>query len=209
MWQNLTEAQATIIAACITVLAAIVGVSLGARLFGNRVRDLQSALDTSATLVNDHASKVENALESIRSRLESVETQARTTTESLGQVRGSIGDLSASTTNATSDVALDARETLKTAWDGIRDTLESIAVDPNIDGRTRAKYARIDRRNYHWLVDSLDWDGMLGSAGDKFREAVDIWHKYRPNKKAPTEGDVSRAVALRDQLKPLAPQEPA
>lgn len=208
-WQSLTDAQATIISAVLTIVAAVAGVSLGARMFGNRVRDLQGALDASKVMVDDHRQYVESALNEIRRKLSDFETLFGTTLESLGQLRGSLGDISAGTGEAAKTEKEQATlESIRDAWDPIRDTLEAIAANPDIDGRTRAKYARIDRRNYNWLVDALDDDGALRGRGELFRQAVALWHKYRTNKLVPPPEAVSKMSALRSELVQLAPVAP-
>lgn len=211
MWSSLTEPQAILLSGFLTLAAAIIGVLLGARLFGNRVQDLQSALDASKQLVAEHRSEVEGSLTEIRAKLAELETLFGTTIETLGQVRGSIGDLSATRQEPEAGVQNeDYRERIRSAWEQIRDTLETIAADPSVDGRTRAKYARIDRRNYNWLIDSLDFDGRLGGAADRFREGVDIWHRFRSGRTRPEAGHADRMTELQNTLVRLSPaNEPA
>ncbi len=206
MWDTLTEPQAMIISALITVAAAVLGVLLGSWLFGGRVRDLQSALDASKDLVAQHRTQVEGSLTDVRAKLAELETLLGTTIETIGQVRGSIGDLSANAQEPVANAVVEVQqEDIRGAWEKIRDTLETIAADPQLHGSRRAKYARIDRRNYHWLIDSLDIDNQLRGVGDRFREAVDLWHRFRNGRVRPDEEHVRRMVELRDELTRLSP----
>lgn len=206
MWESLTEPQAMIISACITVAAAVVGVLLGSWLFGGRVRDLQTALDASKQMVGDHRQHVEQSINEIQAKLAELETLFASTSETLGQVRGSIGDLSASDCEPRADIEHNNyRDSIRAGWERIRDTLETMAADPRIDGRTRAKYARIDRRNYHWLIESLDADGRLGGASDRFRESVDLWHRFRSGRTQPEREHAEQMANLQDSLTRLFP----
>lgn len=206
VWDTLTEPQAMIISALITVAAAVVGVLLGSWLFGSRVRDLQSALDASKEMVAAHREHVETSLQDVRTKLAEMETLLGTTIETIGQVRGSIGDLSANAQEPVANAAMeDHREAIRSSWEQIRDTLETIAADPHTDGRRRAKYARIDRRNYRWLIDSLDIDGYLQGAAERFREAVDLWHRFRNGRVRPDKEHADRMSELRDELVRLSP----
>src|SRR6478752_5499836 len=88
-WANVTDAQATIISAGLTVLAAIVGVALGWWLFSGRVKDLQGALEQSDALLLRHKAEVEDTLHAIATRLGVIDTQFAGIQEALGQLRGS------------------------------------------------------------------------------------------------------------------------
>ena len=82
-------------------------------------------------------------------------------------------------------------------WIKIRDYLESI-VESVYDGRTKAKYERIDRRNYALLVDALEADGMLNrSQAIAFKDAASLWHKYKRMKKNNGVVDETDAIAMR------------
>lgn len=61
-WNTVSEPQATIIAAALTIIAATVGVVLGSWLFGGRVKDLKGALDHSDQLLQDHKAQVDATL---------------------------------------------------------------------------------------------------------------------------------------------------
>lgn len=208
MWATMTEPQAMIISALITVVAAVVGVVLGSWLFGGRVKDLQSALDASKQTIDEHRQDVDASLAEVRNRLKELGDSFAVTTEAIGQLRGSVGELAVGAEieeAAPGEAAPDERARIRTSWEQIRDTLETIAADPRVDGRRRAKYARIDRRNYNWLIDSLDQDGHLHGAGDRFRESVEIWHKFRSRRTTPQREDADRMAELEQSLTRLSP----
>jgi len=140
-------------------------------------------------------------LAEMREKLGGIDAQFTSTAESLGQLRGAVGDLQSATIEDEPDGAqAREREELKTAWEAIRDQLERIAASPDIDGRTRARYNRIDRRRYGDLVSALARDGRLGQKADDFRRAVLLWQQHRNGRRAVDPRDCHRMVELRDAL---------
>lgn len=89
--------------------------------------------------------------------------------------------------------------TVLLAWHDIRDQLEKLAADPSIDGRTAAKYQRIDRRNYADLINSMTRDNNLPDHTE-YLEAARIWARYRSRRMAPTAQDTERLRELARRL---------
>jgi hypothetical protein len=208
-WAAVTPPQATIISGGLTLLAAVGGVMLGSWLFSGRVKDLRGALDASDKLLADHSASVAKALLNITERLTGLDSQFTTTLESLGQLRGNVSDLqsvaasTAESTTAGPAVTRDppvSSEKLHDDWDAIRDRLERRAADPTLDGRRRAKYARIDRRRYLDLIDALADDDALGPEAPAYREAAKIWQRYRNGRSTPTSEDAAKMSSLRQML---------
>ncbi|WP_428489556.1 hypothetical protein [Rhodopila sp.] len=208
-WDAVTPPQATIISGGLTLLAAVVGVVLGWRLFSGRVRDLKGALDASDKLLADHSASVAKALSNITDKVNGLDSQVATAVESLGTLRGNVSDLqivTASTAEATNAGPVAPRdpppasEKLRDDWDAIRDQLERRAANPAVDGRTRAKYARIDRRRYLTLIDALADDDALGHEAPDYREAATIWQRYRSGRSSPTPEDADKMLNLRQKL---------
>lgn len=212
LWQNVSPGQGTIISGALTFLAAVVGVLLGSWLFSGRVRDLKSAVDASDRLIAAHAKAVEQALSSMSERLAGVDVQIGTLIESSGRLQGAVGDIqsaqasdiqnSFSSSDMNSADLPDTRAQLWDQWEAIRDELERIAADPLIDGRTRARYARIDRRRYGALVEALMRDNLLGARADAFRQAVILWQQHRAGRRRPTTADVQQMKEYRGQIVP-------
>lgn len=189
-WTTLTEAQATVIAAVLTIVAAILGVLLGSWLFGGRVKDLESGVSAAKTILETHKAEVEQTLSEIRSEMASL-------LETFGQVRGTLADQ----TSEQDDVPPPpAWEDIRSAWEAVRDQLERLAVNPSIDGRTRAKYARIDRRSYYDLIDSMANDDNIAGDPADFREAYTLWMRYRNNRRDIAPGDLNELRNIRDRV---------
>ena len=204
-WAAVTPPQATIISGGFTLLAAVGGVILGWWLFSGRVKNLQGALDASDKLLADHRANVTTALLNITEKVAGLDNQFTSTLESLGQLRGNVSDLQsvAETTAESPSAARDVpvtSEKLREDWDAIRDKLEQRAANPAVDGRTRAKYARIDRRRYLDLIDVLAADDALGRDATAYREAAKLWQRYRNGRSIPTPEDAAKLSGLRQLL---------
>ena len=183
----------------------MVGVALGWRLFGGRVRDLKSALDKSDELLRNHQSTVIKALESIKLKLQSIDELAITTTAGISKIRGDIGEIGdaqalANEPNAASKADLSNQASMKELWTAIRDKLEMAAAESSLDGRTRAKYARIDRRRYRDLVEAMAMDGALGANTAEYRQALEIWSRYRSGRNTPSAADSTAMTQLARKL---------
>ena len=190
IWTTLTEAQATVIAAILTIFAAVFGVLLGSWLFGSRVKDLQSGVSASKVVLDAHRSEVENTLREIKGEMASL-------LETFGQVRGSLADQQSTNEEAPAPAVW---EDIRAAWESVRDRIEQLAVRPDIDGRTRAKYARIDRRSYYNVINTMANDDSLpGDPGD-FSQAYTLWMRYRNNRREPAPGDLAELRNIRDRV---------
>jgi hypothetical protein len=142
---------------------------------------------------------METTLESIRVSFESF---VKTTDEKLGQIRGEIIENTDEDTSKLPTPALDLRNELKTQWRAIRDDLERRAADTDVDGRTRGRYWRMDRRVPLDLVNALANDRKLGNISESYRQAVDLWQRFRSGRAAPAREDVDRMTALRKAIVP-------
>lgn len=199
----MTEAQATVIAAALTIMAAVIGVWLGARLFGGRVKSLEEAVQHTEIILTAHKDQVEVTLKELRQTL-------TTTVEGIGQLRGAVSDIPTAATVAQNEGGDWAGwERMRDDWSEIRDELERIAADPTIDGRTRAKYGRIDRRQYWRLIEALDGDRLLGALGQGFAEANTLWQRYKSGRRIPDQAATREMEELRKRLVRTAHTEAA
>lgn len=192
---NLTQPQATLASGAMTFLGALFAVLLGWWLFNGRVNDMKSALDATERLLANHQSNVRDSLVGIEDKLS-------TLTASAAQLRADVSDRQAIDEEAPDEadapvntVAL-TFDTFASNWRRIRDRLEQIASAKSIDGRTAAKYARIDRRNYSDLVAALNKDQSLDGKADQFLEAAQLWASHRSRRREPSEEDAQRMIAL-------------
>jgi hypothetical protein len=186
-WQSVTQPQATIIAGIFTMIAAISAVLIGSWLFSGRVRDLKGAVEETEKILLAHRDEVNTTLAELR--------------EGLGQVRGTVSDIqSATPTEANSENEWAAWEALRDGWTEIRDELEHIAADPSIDGRTRARYGRIDRRQYWRLIEALKEDRRLGGAAGDFEAANTLWQRFKSGRKVPDRAAVQEMEEFRRRI---------
>jgi hypothetical protein len=218
-WQNLSAGQGAVMAAIITLIALVGSVWLGGSLFGGRVTTLEGAAKAIEARVQEHLRTMETVLEQLKEDALSISQQVGRLSSSVdllpkvGQLSGSV-DLIPTSSPApaaqTQQTQQDPRDIMLDSWGRIRDRLEAIAAAPEIggrkiDGRTRARYARMDRRRYAEFVDALDADGLLGSTAKIYRDALELWQKYRTGRIAPTAIDVKKMKDLDSSLPPVAP----
>lgn len=199
---TLTQPQATLGASAITALGAVTAIVLGWRLFNGKVKDMKSALDATESMLRDHQARVQQSLSDIEEKLSGLSA-------STAQIRADVSDKQAlDEEEVVVEKGLKAEpaklnfDNLSQNWHRVRDRLEEIASDSRIDGRTAAKYARIDRRNYVDLVSSLNKDGQLGDNGGQFLTAAQIWSSHRTRKKAPSQETIQKMIDLAILLAP-------
>ncbi|SOC85451.1 hypothetical protein SAMN05421890_3948 [Ensifer adhaerens] len=189
------------------MIAAIGGVYIGGIIFGGKVKDIETALQVANNEIKRHLNQTSNGIVELENRLggfgqkfSELEEQISAAAESLGQLRGSVGDLQKSTTETDEAPAIEnTREQIRDNWNAIRDQLEQKAASPHIDGRTRAKYARIDRRSYSDLIEQLNRDGNLPEAAS-YHLANQLWQKYRTGRRAIDQVEANQLREIRNKL---------
>ncbi|SFU21032.1 hypothetical protein [Mesorhizobium sp. YR577] len=199
-WYALTEAQALLLSGFLTVFAAVVGVLIGWWFFRGEVNSLQKAVGDAKKIVENHKSEVESALANIRNGLENLDEQFVSALEGINQLRNGFVEAAEATNGAKeTDNQTNTREELKNDWRAIQNQIEHIAASVS-DGRTRAKYARIDRRRFGDLIEALDRDGQLQNTAQDYVAALDIWMKYKNGRKVPTASDCTAMAELKRKL---------
>lgn len=194
IWLSMNDAQATVIAACLTIIAALIGVLLGSMLFGNRVRNLKTALQKTEDEVKAFGSRIEE-------QLKDVEPQIAAVLKIVRELRTEAEDLPQSEeAPETHEAAVVTRDNLKAVWHEVRDKIESIASDAAIGGRTRAKYSRFPRYSYEDLIRSMSQDGNLNGHAGLFLEANSIWQNYQRRPALPTQVEFNRLQQIRDEV---------
>lgn len=220
-WTNITEGQAIFLSAWITVLAAVAGVVLGWLLFGGKVKTLSEAVAQTEAVLEDHKANTTKLLSQV------VE-QVTSTLEATNTLRAQFADQAAKQDDVAEEAAIqdepelpnlvgfddiqlpqdgidDFRERMVDAWDGIRAEIERIASDPEVDGRTRGKYGRVDRRSYWKLIELFGEDGTVDS--EKYNDlynAYEIWMKHRNGRHPPIADDLVEIEGIRRKVAPQA-----
>jgi len=92
------------------------------------------------------------------------------------------------------------RESFKRDWLDIREIIDTAATSTEVDGRRRARYLRIDRRNYKDYFEAIAHDGNIPEPVDQFRRAVDLWTRHRTARAPISRADVEEMRELRDLL---------
>lgn len=207
-WQAMTEAQGLVINGLLTLLAAIGGVLLGATMFGGRVRDLKSAIAESQAAVNSHIANMDDTLKVVKEKAHNLDGLLGALSSQVGRIEANqaeaeqgLFDEDAADQNEIEDAGAPTREAIFALWHQARDRLEALANNPEIDGRTRAKYFRIDRRSYDPFISALQRDEILTeAAADAARAAYKLRNGFRRRQSPPTVEEYARMRALVDAI---------
>jgi hypothetical protein len=189
-WVNLNEGQGSILAAFVTVIGAAIGIFIGAKLFGGKVKDLESATQQTELLLKAHRERVETDLAELSSTLAEVLATSKQVKDTVEEPRQAEG-------GAEEDPEWRRWYDMRSAWRALRDEIERRAATPTIDGRTRARYARIDRRQFEELIRQLAEDGRLAPHTDTFRDAFRLWQAYKNGRRNPAAAEVQRMTQFR------------
>jgi len=209
MFEALTPAQAEVISSAVTLLSALVVAIIAPLTFHLIAR---GGIKDYTQAVND-----------LKAAAESARAQSQTIRDSMGTVRGvatqvtDLGVLIASVQEALAntqntllegrgEVALEgqpqsARERIKALWRGLQEMVERMASRPRINGNTRAKYARIDRRGYLRLIQSMADDQCLAGNLDDWRAAYGLWTAALRSTAEPSNADLDRMQQLERRLR--------
>lgn len=200
VWNTLTEGQGSVILGLLTIAAAAIGVSLGSRLFGGKVSDLRGALEESQNAIQQHEASVNQKLATLLDTVAEVEKNVVSALQKINQAGNNLNvEITDLPEGKETEAAVNSLESIRADWEAIRDQVESLVADPGIDGRTRAKYARMDRRNFADLIDAYNYDYQLPGV-TKYRKALEIRQRYRNGRTPPTKSDAEEMRRLRNEL---------
>jgi len=199
-WSDINIAQATFLSGLLTLFAAIGAVILGHFIFRGKVQDIQSAISQTENKLNQHLEHLEVTVSAVSEKTLDLDRLISSLGTRIGQIQTDIDDDQSD--RAREDVATNlgealedsstasVRDELNQVWEEIRSLVEQSAGRPEIDGRTRAKYLRIDRRNFGRLIDAVDEDGNLPAAGTA-RKANALRMSFRNRRAEPASDHVN------------------
>jgi hypothetical protein len=213
LWNNISLPQATLLLGVFTLLAAIFGVLIGAFLFSGKVSDIKSAIDTTEGHINEHLRNLKDTTDSLSQKSADLDSlmgdlfqrfnkfEADEAAEDQGSDEAiedetevaNEGDLSA---GMASSVHLNLFDEIEALWEEVRNRIELIAAHKAIDGRTRGKYRRVDRRSYQNLIDLMEGDKNLPSASEA-KSAYQIRMRFRNRRKTPDSQDIEQLNAAK------------
>jgi Skp family chaperone for outer membrane proteins len=198
-WDHLTDAQATLLAAGGTMVSALVVAILGPLLFKSALGGISEAADAA----KQSAGKITSNFNDLNEQFSAFE-------KNLAGLQNKINDLAADTGDdpAAAEAANGSRQQLKDAWFELRDLLEGDASDKRLNGHTRGKYSRIDRRDPAALFDAMQADHNLRGDRTDWNRAQEIYFTFRStNSPPPAVSDLAELLTLKNKLKG-APFEP-
>ena len=158
---ELSAGQGSALSGFFTGVGAIVAVFLAQHIFKGRISDLKSAVGETEGLVKSFKASVDAQLNEVKDKFSELNAVTSAIQEGLSKTQAAVLERTdeqdqGAPQNVGIAVEADDRSRLKKAWHQIVDHIEAIAGSPNVDGRTRAKYGRIDRRSYYDLINALD-----------------------------------------------------
>jgi hypothetical protein len=190
-WTELTEGQATLLSTGATGIFAIIGVLVTAKLFGDKVKSLDEAVSSARSIITEYQETTDSLLGSISEKIGALDAQIAALLDSAQKQINSRED-EAEQFDLEPEVAPPGqeivqgderamRQRLKQLWHQVRNEIDSMASDENIDGRTRAKYFRIPRHSYDAVIQSMiaDAEGENVSKLSALKAAADIWKPYQ------------------------------
>lgn len=205
---GLTAPQADVIVALLGLLSVLVGVTLAPVMFLLITRKGVTNFEAAITKVTSSAKNVEGSVANVTTSVDLVSARAAEIVGDLDTLKATtlqINDLVSAlqrsnamvqarqdeedeqtnletqTSTTASDDEQQNKEAMRALWADLQGLIEDSASDPDIDGRTRAKYARMDRRKYEDLAVTLFEDGRLPGTESQWRSAIDIWNKSKRN----------------------------
>lgn len=175
-WDQLSAGQGAFFSGFFTAIGAIIAVLIAQKLFGNRITTLQDSVQETEKAIDVFKMSVEARLTEIEGLFNEVSSGLQ---RSLADTQAAIHETQDAEDEPVEPGAeVSTHDRVLESWHNIRDRFEMIASSPNIDGRTRAKYSRIDRRSYYDLLVALKADGYLPNI-DLANAATSLWYSCR------------------------------
>ena len=179
LWTNLTAGQGAFLSGAFTAFGAVVAVLIAQKFFGDRVSGLQDAVGKTEESVEEFEQKFEQKLTTLSENLDRTFSSLQS---SLAKTQAAVYENQSSDGDAAEENGLEknkgTRDRVIESWHKIRDRIEELASSPNVDGRTRAKYSRLDRRSYYDLASALAYDGFLPDL-ETAENAINLWYSCR------------------------------
>jgi hypothetical protein len=202
-WVNLTQGQGTLLSGTVTGVSALFAAFLAVTFFSRKVKSLESALSESQRLLDDHRGSVVRILGDIQERLAVLDTQSGSLIETSARIEGSVSEISDAqpAPGDSTGTEFDGWSELRNRWFTVRDRLEEMAADEQIDGRTRAKYGRIDRRKFNLLIECIESDGNItNKQANIFQAALGLWLRFRNNRASPEQYDLDQMSKFLEEI---------
>jgi hypothetical protein len=211
-FESLTAPQAEVISSATTLLSALLVAIVapltfhlltrgGVKGFNEAVGDLKIAADRAKTQ-SDTIGGSMGTIASVSARVNELGVLLASVQEALANTQNTL--LEGERTLPDGEI----RESLRALWRTLQERVEQAASNPKIHGRTRARYARMDRRSYLNLIETLLDDGNLAGEREVWREAYGIWASAK-NRTKVGEDELSRMRVLEAALRDVIPMDGA
>ncbi len=200
-FENLTAPQAEVISSATTLLSALLVALVAPLTFHLLTRGGVKGFNEAVGDLKQAASRAKTQSDTIGSAMGTI-TQVSGRVNELGILLASVQEALANTQNTLLEErssspppgdagSESARERVKTLWRALQERVEQAASSPTIHGSTRARYARMDRRSYWTLIETLLDEGYLTGDRERWRDA------YRLGAAAKNQAEVTPEEARR------------
>jgi hypothetical protein len=169
----------------------------GLKDFNAAVSDLKTAAERAKTQSNTIGEAM-GTITHVSSRVNELGVLLASVQEALANTQNTLLEQQTDHSAPSADGAVSPehnRERIKTLWRGLQEIVEQAASDPKINGNTRARYARMDRRGYLRLIETLLDEHHLSGDPEKWRDAYAIAASAK-NASELSEDDVRRMERL-------------
>lgn len=167
-------------------------------------RDNVNSLNISMGPLDDMISSIQNSIGKLRGQVDDLEANVLAHPEPPNRDNAPRNNEPLENRNVRDQP--NNRQRLVDLWIPIRDQIEDAASDQKIDGRTRARYLRIRRNNYRYLVEVLIDEKKLPK-NENYLEAARIWNRYRNGRAAIKAQDIDEMQRIVQQLDLGEPQK--
>ncbi len=206
-FRTVTPAQAELVSSASGVVSVLLAAFLAPIVFHIVTRRGVATFEQAVTRISGAADTVDRKTAEMSDKLVEINALLSAVTQNQAIAQAKTDDLAEEEVRSLatpSGRAMDPNSPIRTKliglWAKLRARLEEIASEPKIDGRTRAKFARIDRRDYVALLSALEAESLLGDKHAKWRRAVTLWYTYRPNNQILDDSQLAELEALTYEL---------
>lgn len=183
-FENLTQPQADVLTAATTLVSALIVAIFAPLMFHlltkKGFRDFNAASETlrkASERVDTQAETVGKAMDRVRGGVDEFRDMLGSLQQSLANTQNTLIDSQANKSGSIESTgsADKNRERIREIWRSIQELVERAAARDTINGNTRAKYTRWDRRNYLGLINTIHSDGNLPGSLSLWEEAYTAW----------------------------------
>ncbi len=190
---DITQSQATILVAIIAALAPFSAYVIESLKNRARAKDEVKESEKNQLAIIEKINILENRLEELSSNKSSANLD-------LNQTISPSSILNDQQFGKTTVKNSDDAQIFFDDWNEIKNFLENLAQDENLDGRSRAALARLNRQQYPVFITALRRYYERKTDFDAVVAAYDLWAKFRNRRNIPRHLDVLQMARYKEKI---------